>query len=88
MQQVIDDCTAAAAVLPISAKAGEEGRATKGAALALMGKAYLYWADLKNDDALLFGKAAEAFQQLVDLGIYELASSCAMPWGFIFNRSH
>jgi hypothetical protein len=82
MQQVIDDCTAAAAVLPISAKAGEEGRATKGAALALMGKAYLYWADLKNDDALLFGKAAEAFQQLVDLGIYELADDMSTLFRF------
>ena len=82
MQQVIDDCTAAAAVLPISAKAGEEGRATKGAALALMGKAYLYWADLKNDDALLFGKAAEVFQQLVDLGIYELADDMSTLFRF------
>jgi len=72
MQQVVDDCSAAAAVLPVNAKSGEEGRATKGAALALMGKAYLYWADLKNDDPLLFGKAAEAFQQVVDLGAYEL----------------
>jgi hypothetical protein len=72
MQQVVDDCAAAAAVLPVRANSGEEGRATKGAALALMGKAYLYWADLKNDDAALFGKARDAFQQVVDLGVYEL----------------
>jgi hypothetical protein len=82
MQQVVDDCTAAAAVLPVSAKSGEEGRATKGAALALMGKAYLYWADLKNDDAILFGKAAKAFQQLVDLGIYELADDMSTLFRF------
>ncbi len=72
MQQVVNDCEAAAAKLPLTPKAGEEGRATKGAALTLMGKAYLYWADLKNDDPALFGKAADAFQQVVDLGIYQL----------------
>ena len=37
-----------------------------------MGKAYLYWADLLNDDATLFEQAAAAFQQVVDLGIYQL----------------
>ena len=72
MQQVVSDCEAAAAALPVSAKPGEEGRATQGAAYALMGKAYLYWADLKNDDAELFGKAADAFQKVVDLGAYQL----------------
>lgn len=72
MQQVVDDCTSAAAVLPVTPPAGEEGRATQGAAYALMGKAYLYWADLLNDDAALFDQAAAAFQQVVDLGIYQL----------------
>ena len=72
MQQVVNDCTAAAAALPVTPPAGEEGRATQGAAYALMGKAYLYWADLLNDDATLFEQAAAAFQQVVDLGIYQL----------------
>lgn len=83
MQQVVDDCAAAAAVLPVRANSGEEGRATKGAALALMGKAYLYWADLKNDDAALFGKAKDALQQVVDLGVYELEDD--MRGLFSFN---
>jgi hypothetical protein len=72
MQQIVQDCEEAASILPAVAPAGEEGRATKGAAYALMGKAYLYWADLKGDDAGLFSQAASAFQDVVDLGIYEL----------------
>jgi len=86
MQQVVDDCKSAAAVLPVTPPSGQEGRATKGAALALMGKAYLYWADLKNDDAELFTKASEAFQQVVDLGIYELEDD--MQTLFSFNVRH
>ena len=72
MQQVVQDCQEAVAALPIAAPVGQEGRATKGAALALMGKAYLYWADLKGDDVSLFDEAASAFQAIVDLGVYEL----------------
>ena len=72
MQQVVQDCQEAATALPIAPPAGQEGRATKGAALALMGKAYLYWADLKGDDVSLFDEAASAFQAVVDLGVYEL----------------
>ena len=72
MQQVVQDCQEAAATLPLIVPTGQEGRATKGAALALMGKAYLYWADMKGDDPGLFSDAADAFQQVVDLGLYEL----------------
>jgi hypothetical protein len=82
MQQVVSDCEAAAAVLPVSTSSGEEGRATKGAALALMGKAYLYWADLKNDDPALFGKARDAFQQVVDLGVYQLENDMRSLFSF------
>jgi len=81
-QQVVSDCEAAAAVLPVSPPSGQEGRATKGAALALMGKAYLYWADLKNDDAALFDKAANAFQQVVDLGAYQLEDNMRSIFSF------
>jgi len=72
MQQIVQDCEDAAAVLPNLVASGQEGRATKGAALALMGKAYLYWADLKGDDVGLFDQAATAFQEVVDLGVYQL----------------
>ncbi len=72
MQQIVTDCEDAAAVLPLLPASGQEGRATKGAALALMGKAYLYWADLSGDDPILFDEAASAFQEVFDLGIYDL----------------
>ncbi len=86
MQQVVDDCDAAIAALPEMVLSGAEGRATKGAALALKGKAYLYWADLLNDDASLFDAAAAAFQELVDLGIYQLEDD--MQDLFRFNVRH
>ena len=72
MLQIISDCEDAAELLPTLSAPGQEGRATKGAALALMGKAYLYWADLSNDDAAKFDAAASALQEVVDLGVYEL----------------
>ena len=64
MQQIVTDCEEAIPHLPLIAPTGQEGRVTKGAAYALMGKAYLYWADLKNDDPQLFQSAAAAFQNL------------------------
>ena len=82
MQQIVQDCEDAAAVLPAIAPSGEEGRATKGAAYALMGKAYLYWADLKGDDADLFNQAASAFQDVVDLGLYELEDDMQQLYQF------
>lgn len=82
MQQIVDDCRAAADVLPVSAPSGQEGRATKGSALGLMGKAYLYWADLKNDDPTLFAQARDAFQELVDLGVYELEDNMRTLYAF------
>ena len=72
MQQIVTDCEEAIPHLPLIAPTGQEGRVTKGAAYALMGKAYLYWADLKNDDPQLFQSAAAAFQNVVDLGVYQL----------------
>lgn len=71
-QAIVTDLTEAAAELPASISSGEAGRATKGAALALLGKAYIYWADMTNDDVSKFDLAAEALQQVVDLGIYSL----------------
>jgi len=82
MQQIVSDCEAAIAVLPDLPASGEEGRATKGAALALMGKAYLYWADLNNDDPALFDQAAAAFQQIVNSGLYMLEDDMQSLYGF------
>jgi hypothetical protein len=82
MQQIVDDCEEAAALLPIIPASGQEGRATKGAALALMGKAYLYWADLSNDDPALFDAAASAFQEVIDLGAYQLVDDMQSLFAF------
>ncbi len=71
-ESIVSDLEDAAAVLPITVSANETGRATKGAALALLGKAYLYWGDILNDDQAKFDLAANYFQQVVDLGVYQL----------------
>ena len=70
--QITNDLKEAAAVLPATLSASEVGRASKGAALALLGKAYLYWADMTNDDPAKFEQAAQYLQEVVDLGIYAL----------------
>jgi len=59
-------------VLPITVSAGEAGRATKGAAQALLGKVYMYWADLADDDAQKFDQAAEQLRAVVESGVYAL----------------
>lgn len=70
--QITTDLQEAAELLPVTISAGETGRATKGAALALLGKAYIYWADMKNDDAALFDIAATHLQEVVNFGTYQL----------------
>ncbi|MEZ5031056.1 MAG: RagB/SusD family nutrient uptake outer membrane protein [Saprospiraceae bacterium] len=69
---IVSDLNDAVEILPVTVSDSEKGRATKGAALALLGKAYLYWADLDNDDPVKFQLAADALQQCVDLGVYSL----------------
>jgi len=84
MQQIVSDCQEALPHLPLLAPSGQEGRVTQGAAYALMGKAYLYWADLKGDDPALFQSAADAFQSVVDLGAYQLQDD--MQDLFVFDN--
>jgi starch-binding outer membrane protein, SusD/RagB family len=84
MQQIVTDCQEALPYLPLVAPSGQEGRVTQGAAYALMGKAYLYWADLKGDDPALFQSAADAFQSIVDLGAYQLQDDMAEL--FVFDN--
>ena len=62
--QIESDCIAAAAVLPASVPAAQLGMATKGAALALLAKTYLFHTDLANNYTL----AAQTAQQVVALG--------------------
>jgi tetratricopeptide (TPR) repeat protein len=71
--QVIADFKAAAELLPTSYDGvsgldkGEKGRATKGAALGYLGKAYLFTKDFAN--------AKTTFRQVIDLGVYSLVSN-------------
>lgn len=68
--QVIADFKMAAELLPKSytsvsgLDAGEKGRATKGAALGYLGKAYLFTKDFPN--------ARDTFKSVIDLEIYSL----------------
>ncbi|MFE3847082.1 RagB/SusD family nutrient uptake outer membrane protein [Flavobacterium sp. LB3P45] len=68
--QVIADFKAAADLLPTSYSnitgldAGQKGRATKGAALGYLGKAYLFTKDFEN--------AKTTFKKVIDLGAYSL----------------
>lgn len=77
---VTNDLEEAIEVLPTTLSDGEIGRASRGAALALLGKVYLYWADLDNDDPAKFDLAAQYLQQVVDMEQYELLDDYNMLW--------
>ena len=67
--QIIADLTEAEAVLPVTYAAADAGRATRGAAKALLGKVYL-----------TLGRHAEAagkLKEVIDLGVYDLLPSYA-----------
>ena len=75
LEQVKKDCDDAAAVLPVSQPSSELGRATKGAALALKGRALLYYASPINNasnDLTRWQAAATASKAVKDLNIYSL----------------
>src|SRR5687768_2619798 len=63
-EQIQKDLTEAAAVLPATRPASETGRATKGAALTLLGKAYLQAAGMGATDAADYGRAATTLRQV------------------------
>ncbi|MFD2526762.1 RagB/SusD family nutrient uptake outer membrane protein [Flavihumibacter stibioxidans] len=71
--KVIADFQQAANLLPVSYDAvggpdqGQKGRATKGAALAYLGKAHMFHTTKKDYTA-----AAAAFKAVIDLGVYDL----------------
>jgi hypothetical protein len=64
--QIEKDCTEAAAALPLAWTGSDLGRATKGAALALLAKTYLFEAK--------YALAAQTAQQVEALGIYDLTA--------------
>ncbi|MDP3913180.1 MAG: RagB/SusD family nutrient uptake outer membrane protein [Bacteroidota bacterium] len=77
--QIEKDLTEAAAVLPVSYTSADIGRVTKGAALAMSGKASLY--QQKWTAAITF------FQQVEDLGIYSLLPDYADNFKLAFENS-
>ncbi len=64
--QIVKDLTEAEAVLPATYPVADKGRATKGAAQAYLGKAYLYMKD--------FPKAEEWFGKVISSGTYSLSA--------------
>jgi len=72
MTAIEADLLEAVAVLPATISSSEAGRATKGSAQALLGKVYLYWGDIMNDDASKFDQAAAQFRGVVESGAYTL----------------
>jgi len=72
-RQVEQDCLAAAPDLPASVSPDDLGRVTKGAALALLAKTYLFHATLANHHQL----AAQYAQQVENMPGYELTKNYA-----------
>ena len=70
--QIEKDLTDAAAVLPKSWPSTDFGRATTGAALTLLGKAYLQAAATGAGTSADYAKAEDSFRQVVALGVYGL----------------
>ncbi len=81
-ESIVSDLTEASEVLPVTVSSGNLGRVTKGAALSILGKAYLYWADMLNDDPAKFDMAAQYLQEVVDLGVYELEDDLQTLFNF------
>lgn len=65
LEQVAQDAQAAAAALPVSYSGSDVGRATRGAALSLLGRVRLQQKS--------WSEAASVFQQVRDLNVYALA---------------
>lgn len=70
--QITNDLKDAIDLLPTTYSSEFKGRITKGAAQALLGKAYLYWADLKDDDSELFDLAAQYLNDVITSNTYSL----------------
>ena len=72
--QIVKDCDEAAAILPLRYTGKDEGRATKGAALALKGRTLLYFASPLNNPSspALWQNAATASKAVMDLNVYSL----------------
>ncbi len=72
-EAIITDFKAASEMLPVTVADTDLGRATKGAALAYLGKAYLHKAgDPSSAETTDYKNAADAFKAVVDSQVYAL----------------
>ena len=69
---ITEDLEDAIEILPTTLSADEVGRASRGSAQALLGKVYLYWADMDGDDPAKFDLAAQYLNDVVNSGQYAL----------------
>lgn len=78
-----NDLLDAIPTLPETKYTGEfAGRVSRTTAQALLGKLYLYWADMKNDDPALFDRAATQLSAVVSSGQYQLVDDYAELFAF------
>ncbi|MBO9616911.1 MAG: RagB/SusD family nutrient uptake outer membrane protein [Dyadobacter sp.] len=88
LAQILKDCDSAAVTLPLSPVqygAGDKGRATKAAAMALKSRALLYAASPLNNangDITLWQKAAAASKELIDTKAHSLLANYADIFNF------
>lgn len=71
-QFIVDELASIEMDLPVN---GEEGRASRGAALSLKGWCELYWASPyynEANDKNRWSEAAESYRKVMDLGVYQL----------------
>jgi hypothetical protein len=75
MQFVLSELDEAIPLLPLTYNAANNGRITKGAAMAIKARALLYYASPLNNpsnDMSRYQKAADAAKAVIDLDLYEL----------------
>ena len=78
---IIDDLTQAASLLDWKPMDGQYGRCTKGMALTYLGDAYMWKAYRCPDQKqACIQKAKEAFEQVINSGVYELNKSFSTLW--------
>jgi len=70
-EQIIADLKQAQSLLPAEWSADNAGRATSGAATAMLGKTYLYRAGIENNPSD-YALAAAEFKKVIDSGLYSL----------------